>query len=260
MGTPVIGITTRTYFIPQGAGEPHSEVNLAACSYVRAVAQAGGVPLLIPLVADEAPLRQVLELLDGVVLSGGWDIEPGLYGEEPHRLLGTVDVRKDETERLLARMLLDGQTPVLAICRGAEMLNVAAGGTLHQDVSLAVAAAYSDKAGGFVEAASLKHDQRTMGHVPSHTVRIEPGSRLAAIVEKGELRVNSRHHQCVATLPARFAPTAHAPDGILEAFEDPAHPFMLGVQWHPEDLACEADPPSRALFHAFVEAASGTSG
>ena len=96
--------------------------------------------------------------------------------------------------------------------------------------------------------------------MPSHTIRVEPRSRLAAIVGTCELRVNSRHHQCVAKLPARFVPTAHAPDGILEAYEDPAHPFMVAVQWHPEDLACEADAPSRALFDAFVEAASGPSG
>ena len=121
MGKPVIGITTRTYFIPEGGGEPYSEVNLAACAYLRAVVEAGGTPLLVPLVADEDVLRAVLTLLDGVVLSGGWDIDPGLYGEEPHVALGKVDVRKDETERLLAGMLLEAQRPVLAVCRGAEI-------------------------------------------------------------------------------------------------------------------------------------------
>ena len=239
MSKPVIGITTRTYFIAQGTGEPRSEVNLAACAYIRAVAQAGGVPLLVPLVADEDSLRRILNLLDGAIISGGWDIDPGLYGEEPHRKLQKVDVRKDETERLLARMLLDGETPVLAICRGAEMLNVAAGGTLHQDVSLAVER-------------PLKHFQRTVGRVATHTIRIEPGSRLTAICGTTELRVNSYHHQCISTLAPRFVPTAYAPDGILEAYEDPAHLFMLGVQCHPEELAHEA--PFRALFEALVEA------
>ena len=239
MSTPVIGITTRTYFIPQEGGEPYSEVNLAACAYIRAVVEAGGVPLLMPLVADEDVLRAVLKLLDGVVLSGGWDIDPGLYGEEPHVTLGKVDVRKDETERLLAGMLLEAQTPVLAICRGAEMLNVVAGGTLHQDVSLAVEH-------------PLKHEQRTVGRIATHTIHIEPGSRLAAIVGTTELRVNSRHHQCINTLAARFVPTARAPDGVLEAYEDPAHPFMLGVQCHPEDLAHER--PFAALFEALVGA------
>jgi len=239
MDRPVIGITTRTYFIPEGGGEPYSEVNLAACAYPSAVAEAGGAPLLIPLVADDDLLRTILEQLDGVVLSGGWDIDPGLYGDEPHITLGKVDVRKDETERLLAGMLLEAKTPVLAICRGAEMLNVVAGGTLYQDVSLAVEH-------------PLKHDQRTVGDIATHTVRIEPGSRLAAVVGTTELRVNSRHHQCVNTLAARFEPTARAPDGVLEAYEDPAHPFMLGVQCHPEELAHE--PPFAALFAAFVAA------
>lgn len=259
MSKPVIGITTRTYFIAQGTGEPRSEVNLAACAYIRAVAQAGGVPLLVPLVADEDSLRRILNLLDGAIISGGWDIDPGLYGEEPHRKLQKVDVRKDETERLLAGMLLDGETPVLAICRGAEMLNVAAGGTLHQDVSLAAAGAYHDEAGGFVHATRsvaverpLKHFQRTVGRVATHTIRIEPGSRLGAICGTTELRVNSYHHQCISTLAPRFVPTAYAPDGILEAYEDPAHLFMLGVQCHPEELAHEA--PFRALFEALVEA------
>ena len=160
-------------------------------------------------------------------------------------LLGTVDVRKDETEGLLARMLLERQTPVLAICRGAQMLNVAAGGTLHQDVSLAVER-------------QLKHHQRTIRHVATHTIRIEPGSRLAAIVGTCELRVNSHHHQCIATLAARFVPTAYAADGILEAYEAPAHPFMLGVQSHPEELAHEA--PFARLFEALAQASARTPG
>ena len=241
MSKPLIGITTRTYFIRQGAGEPQSEVNLTACTYIRADEQAGGVPVLLPLVADAPALRRLLDVVDGVLLSGGWDIDPGLYGQEPYQTLQKVDVRKDETERLLAGMLLEDTKPVLAICRGAEMLDVAAGGTLHQDISLAV-----EK--------PIKHDRHAATPTAAHSVRIAPGSRLAAIVGATELRVNSYHHQCIARLAARFVPTAHAPDGVLEAFEDPAHPFMLGVQWHPEDLAHEA--PSAALFAAFVEAAA----
>ena len=248
MNTPLIGITTRTYFIAQGPGAPQSEVNLTACTYMRAVERAGGVPVLIPLLAgrdvraDEAALRRLLDVVSGVVISGGWDIDPGLYGQEPHHALQKIDVRKDETERRLAGMLLEDVKPVLAICRGAEMLNVAAGGTLHQDVSLAV-----EK--------PLKHDHHTATMGAVHSVRIEPGSRLARIVGATELRVNSVHHQCIARLADRFVPTAHAPDGVLEAFEDPSHPFMLGVQCHPEDLAHEA--PFAALFAAFVETAQG---
>jgi putative glutamine amidotransferase len=241
MKTPVIGITTRTYFIPQGDGEPQSEANVAACTYVRAVADAGGDPILIPLVADGHYLGRVLDLCDGAILTGGWDIDPGLYGQEPHRTLRRVDSRKDDTERLLAGMLLERTMPVLAICRGAEMLNIAAGGTLHQDVSLAAAE-------------PLKHFQRAAGLTATHSIRIEPSSRLAAIVGAAELRVNSYHHQCIDRLAARFVPSAHAPDGILEAFEDPAHAFMIGIQCHPEDLAGER--PFRHLFQALIAAAA----
>jgi putative glutamine amidotransferase len=239
MERPLIGITTRTYFIPKGEGEPFSETNLTACTYVRAVADAGGDPVLIPLLADGDYLGRLLGLCDGVILTGGWDIDPGLYGQEPHRTLGRVDARKDDTERLLAGMLLEGGMPVLAICRGAEMLNIAAGGTLHQDLSLAVAE-------------PLKHVQRTAGDTATHSIRVEPSSRLAAIVGAAELRVNSYHHQCIDQLAPRFVPTAHSADGILEAFEDPSHPFMIGIQCHPEDLAWEQ--PFRSLFEAFIAA------
>ncbi|MBN1918041.1 MAG: gamma-glutamyl-gamma-aminobutyrate hydrolase family protein [Verrucomicrobia bacterium] len=241
MGSPLIGVTTRTYFIRQGAGEPQSEVNLAACTYIRAVEQAGGVPVLLPLVADEEAIRRLLDLVGGVILTGGWDIDPGLYGQEPHEMLQKIDVRKDEMERVLADMLLDEPKPVLAICRGAGMLNIAAGGTLHQDISLAV-----EK--------PVKHDYHSATPTAAHSVRIEARSRLARIVGGTELRVNSLHHQCIARLAERFVPTAHAPDGVLEAFEDQTHPFLLGVQWHPEDLVHEA--PSAALFAALVQASS----
>jgi putative glutamine amidotransferase len=203
----------------------------------------GGAPLVIPPHLGETELRAIFEHVDGLLLSGGGDIGPALYGERDGGLLWSIDEWRDRTELALARWALAEGLPLLAICRGIQVLNVAAGGTLVQDIPTQVhdALSHSSVAG------------RPMDTV-AHTVEVAADSRLAALVGAGELGVNSAHHQAAKAVGARLAITARAPDGIIEGLEAPDHPFCLGVQWHPEAMA-ESRPVMRRLFEGLARAA-----
>lgn len=181
---------------------------------------------------------------DGLILTGGIDVDPGRYGEERHPKVRHTDARRDEFELAALRRALDADMPVLAICRGHQLLNVALGGTLLQHIEGDGHRAHKD------------------GDMPSrwHTVQLEPGSRLSAVYGIDEMEVNSRHHQAV--LPGMLASdlrvTAYSPEGVIEAVESTRHSWVVGVQWHPERP--ELEPPgftegSRAIFQAFVGAA-----
>jgi putative glutamine amidotransferase len=201
------------------------------------------MPVLIPAVADESGLRRVYDRLDGLLLAGGGDVDPALYGESPHPATKYVAPERDEVELVLTRWALDDRLPILAICRGVQVLNVAAGGTLYQDVSDQLPSA-------------LKHDYhpgypRTL---TPHSVAPVPGSRLADLLLDPLIPVNSLHHQGIRDLARGLVASAHATDGLIEGVEHGAHPFALGVQWHPEELV-EEDRRMRRLFEAFVEAA-----
>ena len=213
-------------------------------SYLRALTQAGAMPVLIPLIEDEERLRVAYERLDGLLLAGGGDVEPTRYGEPRHPATRHVDPRRDEVEATLVRWALADGVPILAICRGIQMLNVAAGGSLYQDVAQQLPGA-------------LKHDYYP-GYpraLTPHRLEVAPGSRLAAILT-ADPPVNSLHHQGVRAPAPGFTVVARAPDGLIEGLEHSCHPFALGVQWHPEELI-DHDPRMRRLFQAFVEAAIG---
>jgi putative glutamine amidotransferase len=236
---PIIGITGRT---EQAARLPGSPLFAVAQVYVRAVALGGGAPLIIPPHLEEAGLRAIFERLDGLLLSGGGDIKPALFGEEDGGLLWQVDEQRDRAELALARWALTERLPLLAICRGIQILNVAAGGTLVQDIPTQVPGTLSHSA-----------VLRPLSQI-AHTVEIVAGSRLAGLVGAGEVEVNSAHHQAVKSVGTGLVVTAHAPDGIIEGLEAPDHPFCVGVQWHPEVMA-ENHPEMRRLFAGLVEAA-----
>ncbi len=210
-------------------------------SYVQCVIDAGGVSLPIPPTLPDAMLREIYEDLDGLLLAGGVDMGPALYGEPPHARLGRQDPARDHVELELTRWALADGLPLFGICRGIQMLNVAAGGSLYQDISSQVEGA-------------LQHPN---GKAPrdaiTHTVRVTPGSKLHAILGEAEVGVNSLHHQAVKRIAAGFIVTAESPDGLVEAMEGVDQPFCLAVQWHPEELT--ELPGMRALFRAFVEAA-----
>ena len=226
---PLIGIPTRTRTTATGTAA--DEMRRA---YAAAVVLAGGIPVLLPHVGD--PLI-VLPSLDGVLLAGGCDIGPHCYGEEPHPHLGEVDPTRDEVELELAHACIDRRIPVLGLCRGHQVLAVASGGALWQDLPTQAPS-------------SIVHDQEVSD---AHTVRIAIGSRLHAITGMDCLEVNSRHHQAAKTLGNGWRATAWAADGIVEGIEALDHPFAIGVQWHPEDLQDHA--PHRCLLAAFILAA-----
>lgn len=217
-------------------------------AYLSAVIAAGGIPVLLPLGMDEPRLLRALDLADGLLLAGGEDVAAELFGEEPHPRLGKIDAQRDAAEMALAKRALENGMPVLAICRGIQLLNVAAGGTLYQDIPSQLPDA-------------LKHDcfyPEYPRDLISHTVEIEPDSRLAAIVGRvvnpsREVGVNSLHHQSVKAPGAGLRVAAKAPDGVIEAAEGMGSAWVVAVQWHPEELATSR-PDMRALFVAFVEA------
>jgi putative glutamine amidotransferase len=224
---PVIGVSF--------GSERHARAEKEA-HYLRALERAGAEPLVVRP-GREAEVPDLLRKVHGWLFTGGDDIAPELYGEEPHAALGEVQPDRDRMDLLLARGVLAQGLPTLGVCLGMQMLTVAAGGTLVQDIS-------SQVEGATVHAKGTRHP-----------VRVEPGTRLASIVGAPEVEVNSYHHQSVKRLGRGFRAAAVAPDGVLEAMERPGEPFVLAVQWHPEREGC-APPACDGLFAAFVRAAS----
>ena len=240
MEKPLIGITANT--LVEGvkeSGRRGDFENAVPQAYVDAVEEAGGTPLIIPLVAQRTTALRILSCLDGLLLTGGGDIDPGLFGQEPHPKLGVVDVAKDRLESSLLSEALGADIPILGICRGMQILNVAAGGTLIQDIPSS-------------SPTRIQHAQHATAAAPSHTLCIKKGSRLASIVGTTKLRVNSYHHQAVDRVARGFVISATASDGITEAIESKSRRFVLGVQFHPEMIFRDF-PSCFAIFKAFVQ-------
>jgi putative glutamine amidotransferase len=240
-GRPRIGVTSRKVpFFHRDRAYPRFGVPV---DYIHAVQTAGGLPLMIPLTRDPELLEEYFRALDGLLLPGGMDVDPVHYGEEPHRLLEEVDPVRDETELYLARRALKEDLPILGVCRGEQLLNVAAGGSLFQDI-----AAQSPQE-------VIRHFQDFAQEWPSHSVDVKPDTLLGSIIPERNLRVNSYHHQAVRRIAPGFQVCATAPDGVVEAIESTRHAFALGVQWHPELLVDNLDF-NLALFRRHVEASS----
>jgi putative glutamine amidotransferase len=241
---PLIGVTTsevRATVLtrPLREGDPPQPEMALGMVYMRAVELAGGLPVVLPpLAADRiAPL---VDQLAGICLSGGPDLAPAGYGAEPDPHLGPTEPALDEFELHVARHADRLGLPILGICRGQQALNVARGGTLHQHLP--------DVTDG-----SIDHRQTAPGHVTTHPVRIEPGSRLAGILGGEEVDVNSFHHQAVAALGRDLHPVSWAPDGTIEGIEGDGERLVLGVQWHAEGLV--GRPEHLALFETLVREA-----
>lgn len=209
--------------------------------YARAVHSSGGIPVALPPVIADELVPELLERLDGLLLSGGDDVDPVHYGEEILPENGQLEPERDRVELALAREALRRGVPILGICRGMQVLNVAAGGSLYQDIPSQTST-------------RLQHRQRAPRWYATHGITIRPASVLAAAFGVTATRVNSFHHQAVRRVAPGFAVTAQAPDGIIEGIEAEGHPFAVGVQWHPECLF-ERDPLQAALFRAFIAAA-----
>ncbi|MBM3217533.1 MAG: gamma-glutamyl-gamma-aminobutyrate hydrolase family protein [Candidatus Rokubacteria bacterium] len=238
MPAPIIGVTTSEEISAKGV-----ERAFLNASYIRAIERAGGVPLLLAPQHSPAALARLSEVMDGVLLTGGGDIDPARWGEAPHAKADRVSAERDTLElEHVTRRALDTGTPLLAICRGLQVLNVALNGTLHQHVP-------------DVFGQTIAHTQSGARSDASHEVTIEPGTLLADLSRAEHLSVNSFHHQAIKDLGDGLKPVAWSEDKVIEAVELPgARGFVLAVQWHPEELV-EDDPASLRLFQALVDAA-----
>jgi len=242
---PIIGIPTQTL---EEIPDQLPRCWVMSQQYVRVLVAAGAVPWIIPLLeGDPASLRAIYDRVDGIFLPGGVDLDPSAYCEGPSSLVGRTDPARDEIELTLTRWALEDHKPLLAVCRGIQVLNVAAGGTVHQDLATQLPGA-------------IKHDyfptrNQYTRDLLVHDVEVAEGSKLRALLDAPVVRVNSMHHQGIKTLAAGLRPTAVAPDGLIEGLESPNGHFVLGVQWHPEALV-ERDPRMLRLFASFIEEAA----
>ncbi len=213
----------------------------ANASYTDALRSAGVRPYILPVLAA-ADADAMLDGMDGLVLTGGEDVDPRHYGRAPHPTLGDVHAGRDAFELALVEAARARRLPTLAICRGIQVVNVALGGTLVQDLPAEWPGA-------------LAHEGEGARHERVHEVRVRPSSRLARVLGAERLRVNSFHHQAVGDIAPGIAVSAHAPDGVVEGFEWPADDWwMVAVQWHPEELTATPEPWDCALFAAFAAA------
>lgn len=237
MPKPLIGITTWRETSHLG----HTLV-AAAEAYAQAVSRSGGLPVMIPVGLPADQLGMILSCLDGVLLTGGGDIDPRQYGLEQTAKVKSVDRDRDRVEFQLVQDAIQHGTPFFGICRGLQIINIVLGGTLYRDIQ----EEYPQ---------SIKHacPDWPRDHL-AHEIAVQPGSLLAETLMSTALKVNSLHHQAVDQLASGLEVMAHAPDGIVEAFRLPDHPFGWAVQWHPEQLM--AQPSTQALFRRFVTAAS----
>jgi putative glutamine amidotransferase len=219
------------------------DVQAVTPAYVDAVTAAGGTPLLIPLGLAEDILSSLLDLVDGLLLTGGGDIAGDRYHSEHSEHIHDVDKDRDRTEIFLARESLSRNMPLLGICRGHQLLNVALGGSLYEDVLSLMPGA-------------IQHEYYNVmpREYLAHTVEIAAGSRLAATTGISHAQVNSLHHQGIRDLAPGLKAVAHAPDGLIEGVEAPDCAFAIGVQWHPENLY-PTDPAMLALFRGLVSEA-----
>lgn len=238
MPKPLIGITTNQFLTESGvmAGTKRQFANDA---YVQSILCAGGVPVLLPIITDKAAIKRQLAAMDALLLSGGGDAQPQLFGEEPVRELGKVIPERDSHELLLVKQALKAGKPVLGICRGCQMLAIALGGTINQHLTAGEGA--------------VQHDQNSPGDYAGHTVFVEPGSKLANILGE-KIMTNSFHHQAIKDVASGLKVSARAKDGVIEAVEHQSADFVIGVQWHPE-LMIHRQPVMLDLFKAFVSAA-----
>src|SRR5215212_121663 len=233
---PLIGITT--YNATNSYGQP---IVLLQQSYVKAVIQGGGVPVLIPSSIAEDGWDAVYSRLDGILFSGGGDISLDHFRGDVHPRIDDVDLERDSVELKMIEAATSDGKPFLGICRGCQVLNVALGGTLFTHIPDQLPNALDH---------SYPGNMRT---VLVHEVKIEEGTRIADIFGEPIVKVNSLHHQGLKDIAPSLRVAGHAPDGLIEAIELPDHPFALAVQWHPEWLTDQE--PTRNLFHKFVEAA-----
>lgn len=231
MMRPIIGLTMHP-------AQKKMEINNG---YIQSVELAGGIPICLPAISEQN-VEILLSKLDGLLVIGGDDIDPFLFGEEPHAKLGEVVSSRDVSDLLVTKKAFERQLPILAVCRGHQVLNVVFGGTIIQDIPSQVEGA-------------LMHKQLSARAEVMHSV-ISLSPRLQDIFGGETIRVNSFHHQSIGKLGEGLVASGVAKDGIIEAVEHPEHPYCIGVQWHPEELAPMGNMAAQRLFKSFIDAST----
>lgn len=241
MKKPIIGISANILKDQSGsfAGYQRAYVNE---DYVISVLKNGGVPFIIPINQNSEVIQQQIEQIDGLILTGGYDVDPHNYHEEPlEKLEATMSIR-DEFEFTLIKLAVKKKIPILGICRGIQIINTFYGGTLYQDLS------YRQKI-------TYRHYQGDNPTQVTHTIKIEPHSKLAAIFHKSKFLVNSFHHQIIKQVAPNFTVAARAGDGVIEGIEANDYPYLIGIQWHPEMLHTSVPEMNQQIFGSLIKKA-----
>ena len=239
MKKPIIGISASMIFEEKDELFLGDKYSCVAHSYVDAIYKSGGIPVVLPILKDVSAIREQVKLLDGLILSGGRDVDPHFYGEEPLEKLGAIFPERDVHEMALIKAAIDLKKPIFAICRGMQILNVTYGGTLYQDIS-------------YAPGEHIKHCQIGSPYQATHSIKIDKHSTLFRMADKLEIeRVNSFHHQALKQVAKGLRVVATAPDGIIEAVENEDGAFIIGVQFHPE-MMFDKSTFARGIFKKFI--------
>ncbi|ALQ34393.1 gamma-glutamyl-gamma-aminobutyrate hydrolase family protein [Fusobacterium hwasookii] len=241
MKKPIIGISASMIYEEKDELFLGDKYSCVAYSYVDAVYKSGGIPITLPILKDVSAIREQVKLLDGLILSGGRDVDPHFYGEEPLEKLESIFPERDVHEMALIRAAIDLKKPIFAICRGMQILNVTYGGTLYQDIS-------------YAPGEHIKHCQIGSPYQATHSIKIDKSSTLFRMADKLEVeRVNSFHHQALKQVAKGLKVVATAPDGIIEAVERENEDglFVIGVQFHPE-MMFDKSTFARGIFKKFI--------
>lgn len=236
MKKPIIGITS-SHEKENGLRNYHRTT--VSIDYTKGVIEGGGIPIVIPTTGDIEIIKEQLNLIDGLILSGGPDINPIYYGEDFKEKIGVISPERDDNEIKILKEFLKTEKPILGICRGHQLLNVYFGGTLYQDLS-------------YFEMEPLKHRQDLYPELEIHNVAIEKNSILENLYGES-IRTNSFHHQAINKLGEGFKVIAKSSDGIVEAIEKIDHKFCLGIQWHPEMMVARGNKDMTKIFKLLIE-------
>ncbi|MFS0674043.1 gamma-glutamyl-gamma-aminobutyrate hydrolase family protein [Ornithinibacillus sp. 179-J 7C1 HS] len=231
---PLIGVITST--------DLDEDLYYQGKDNIHAIIRAGGIPVLLPYYDKEEDIQEIARKIDGLYATGGYDIDPTLFGEEPHPKLGTIIPERDKFEIELMKNVLEMNKPILGVCRGSQTLNIALGGDMYQDI-------YSQLSNEL-----LQHRQKAPTYHGTHFVEVKKDSLLNHLTGETRLKVNSRHHQANRKVVTPLQISATASDGIIEAIESTRHRFVLALQWHPENMVTVNDPASVAIFNGFISA------
>ena len=237
MRKPLIGITSSYEHNPESENAYKTSVSI---DYSRAVMNAGGIPVVLPVHDNIEVVREQISHLDGLLLSGGVDSDPALYGEDSLQEIGVVSPERDKFEIMLLEEYLKTNKPILAICRGLQLTNIYFGGTLYQDIK------YVDT--------QIQHRQKWHLYLPTHNIDILGKDNILYEIFGEKTRVNSFHHQMIKDLAEGLTPIAKSSDGVIEALQKKDHPFFYATQWHPEMMSVRGNEGMKKIFDKFVEA------